>query len=233
MLVPMLDEIIREAAENGTRDVVMGMAHRGRLNVLAHVLGKPYANILVGFETQQSRRRIGVRGGRSGTAAIRAMSNTISASAAPTKRAAFARCPSPSCRTPAIWSSSTRSSEGHARAAQEQREPARRSPIWMSRSALPIAIHGDAAFPGQGVVAETLNMSNLPGYRTGGTIHIIVNNQIGFTTLPSDGRSTLYASDLAKGFEIPIVHVNADDPARLHRGGAHGLAYRESSTKIF
>src|SRR5207302_10134679 len=101
------------------------------------------------------------------------------------------------------------------------------------RAALAVLIHGDAAFPGQGMVAETLNLSQLPGYRVGGTIHIIVNNQIGFTTAPRDGRSTLYASDLAKGFEIPIVHVNADDPIACIAAARMASAYRERFGKDF
>jgi 2-oxoglutarate dehydrogenase E1 component len=98
---------------------------------------------------------------------------------------------------------------------------------------LPILIHGDAAFPGQGVVAETLNFSRLPGYHTGGTLHIIANNQLGYTTFPEETRSTLYASDLAKGFEIPIVHVNADDPEACIEAARLALAYRQQFHKDF
>jgi 2-oxoglutarate dehydrogenase E1 component len=98
---------------------------------------------------------------------------------------------------------------------------------------LPILIHGDAAFPGQGVVAETLNLSRLPGYHTGGTLHIIANNQLGYTTLPEETRGTLYASDLAKGFEIPIVHVNADDPEACIEAARLALGLSASIPKIF
>ena len=121
---------------------------------------------------------------------------------------------------------------GRARAAQEDRTnagPPRRD----SKASLAILIHGDAAFPGQGVVAETLNMSRIPGYRIGGSIHIIANNQLGFTTTPGEGRSTLYASDLAKGFEIPIVHVNADDPMACIAAAKMACAYREKFGKDF
>ncbi len=230
MLVPVLDEIIRTAAENGTRDVVMGMAHRGRLNVLAHVLGKPYANILVGFETQNRDESASVagRGGRGYPGDVKYHLGFRRAY----KESGIREMPITLVPNPSHLEFVNPVVEGHTRAAQEQRTH-RGEPERDVRSALPIAIHGDAAFPGQGVVAETLNMTNLTGYRTGGTIHIIVNNQIGFTTLPSDGRSTLYASDLAKGFEIPIVHVNADDPLACIAAARMALAYRERFHKDF
>ena len=106
-------------------------------------------------------------------------------------------------------------------------------PVRDNKASMAILIHGDAAFPGQGVVAETLNLSALPGYTTGGTIHIIVNNQIGFTTIPGDSRSTLYAGDLAKGFEIPVVHVNADEPEACLMAVRMALEYRETFGKDF
>jgi 2-oxoglutarate dehydrogenase E1 component len=231
MLVPILDEIVREAAENGTRDVVMGMAHRGRLNVLAHVLGKPYANILVGFETQQSRDESASVAGRSGRGYPGDVKYHLGFRRA-YKESGIREMPITLVPNPSHLEFVNPVVEGYCRAAQELRSH-RGQPEQDIRSALPIAIHGDAAFPGQGVVAETLNMTNLAGYRTGGTIHIIVNNQIGFTTLPSDGRSTLYASDLAKGFEIPIVHVNADDPLACIAAARMALAYRERFHKDF
>jgi 2-oxoglutarate dehydrogenase E1 component len=209
MLIPMLDEIIHDAAIAETREVVMGMAHRGRLNVLAHVLGKPYEAILVEFEHAKGDANASVAGrsfdGWTGDVkyhlgARRGYKETGH------DEMRLTLVPNPSHLeyvNPVV--------EGHARAAQERRT-LRGEPVRDDQASLPIVIHGDAAFPGQGIIAETLNLSSLPGYRTGGTIHIIVNNQIGFTTLPSDARSTLYAGDLAKGFEIPIVHVNADDP---------------------
>ena len=230
MLVPVLDEIIRAAAENGTRDVIMGMAHRGRLNVLAHVLGKPYANILIGFETQNRDESASVSG-RSGRGYPGDVKYHLGFRRA-YKESGIREMPITLVPNPSHLEFVNPVVEGHTRAAQEQRSR-RGEPERDVRSALPIAIHGDAAFPGQGVVAETLNMTNLNGYRTGGTIHIIVNNQIGFTTLPSDGRSTLYASDLAKGFEIPIVHVNADDPLACIAAARMALAYRERFHKDF
>ncbi len=231
MLVPVLDEIIRQAAENGTRDVVMGMAHRGRLNVLAHVLGKPYANILVGFETQQSRDESSSVAGRSGRGYPGDVKYHLGFRRA-YKESGIREMPITLVPNPSHLEFVNPVVEGYTRAAQEQRSH-RGQPELDIQSALPIAIHGDAAFPGQGVVAETLNMTNLTGYRTGGTIHIIVNNQIGFTTLPSDGRSTRYSSDLAKGFEIPIVHVNADDPLACIAAARMAVAYRERFHKDF
>ena len=209
MLVPMLNSIIRNAAAAGTREVVIGMAHRGRLNVLAHVLGKPYAAILAEFHA--ANRDAGAAPSGKGTHRLgrrREVSPGRAAGLQGERRRV--RCRSPWRPTPATWSSSTRWSRGApARPRSSATSQARRPQD--KRASLAILIHGDAAFPGQGIVAETLNLSRLAGYSTGGTIHIITNNQIGFTTEPSDARSTLYASDLAKGFEIPIVHVNADD----------------------
>ncbi len=223
VLVPMLDEILRSAAEAGTREVVMGMAHRGRLNVLAHVLGRPYAAVLAEFRatkqgegapfsvhhlsgwTGDVKYHAGARRVYSGNTVVD-MSVTLA--------------PNPSHLefvNPVV--------EGRARSAQEQRDQPGQ-PGQDDLRSLPILMHGDAAFPGQGIVAETLNLSRLPGYRTGGTVHIIVNNQIGFTTEPRSGRSTLYASDLAKGFEIPIVHVNADDPEACLAAARLAHAYR-------
>src|SRR6185369_6792994 len=122
--------------------------------------------------------------------------------------------------------------EGITRACDERRD-APGPAVQDELSSLALLIHGDASFPGQGVVAETLNLSRLPGYRTGGTLHIIANNQLGFTTDPREGRSTLYASDLAKGFEIPIVHVNADDPIACLAAIRLAAAYRSTFGEDF
>ena len=209
MLVPMLDEMIRLAGRMGTREVVMGMAHRGRLNVLCNVLGKPYAAIFEGFKTMQNDDNASVsgRGSQGFSGDVKYHLGYQRAF----KEAGIAEMPIRLIPNPSHLEFVNPVAEGHARAAQEQRVHAG-PPAQNPRASLPILIHGDAAFPGQGVVAETLNMSRLPGYSTGGTIHIISNNQVGFTTSPGEGRSTMYASDLAKGFEIPVVHVNADDP---------------------
>lgn len=228
MMVPMLDELIGEAAETGIKNILIGMAHRGRLNVLAHILNKPYAQILAEFkdpvQTYSFRDDLGWTGDvKYHKGARRAMKGGEPVDLVVTV------APNPShleAVNPVV--------EGMARAASTSvNEPG--SPKINYTATLPILIHGDAAFPGQGIVAETLNLSRLPGYRTGGTIHIITNNQLGYTTSPREGRSTLYASDLAKGFEIPVVHVNADDPEACIEAArmAFAYAYRAGFHKDF
>jgi 2-oxoglutarate dehydrogenase E1 component len=231
IMVPMLDAIIRCAAQAGTREVVMGMAHRGRLNVLAHILNKPYEAILAEFPnpnapTQQAS--VSGSGALGYTGDVKYHKGYVrkyqddGSSAMPITLA-----PNPSHLEfvdPAVV--------GRARAAQETRDHAG-APAQDPKASLAILIHGDAAFPGQGVVAETLNLTQLKGYRVGGVIHIIANNQIGFTTNPGDARSTLYASDLAKGFEMPIVHVNADDAEACIAVSRMACAYRDRFGKDF
>jgi len=227
MLVPMLDELIRLAGEGGVRHVLMGMAHRGRLNVLAHVLGMPYETILAEFKDPLERRlRNDDALGFSGDVKY----HLGGRQAAEDECAAcieITLVPNPShleAVNPVV--------EGMARAAGSQTcQPG--SPRFDPLAALPVLIHGDAAFPGQGVVAETFNLYKLEGYHTGGTIHIITNNQLGFTTDPKDGRSTIFASDLAKGFRVPIVHVNADDPLACLLAIRLGWAYRQQFHRDF
>lgn len=229
-LVPMLDQIVSDAAAAGTREVVMGMAHRGRLNVLAHVLGKPYSVILSEFQVAAREEHIAVSGGgtRGWTGDVKYhLGARRSYTAFKHQEMPVTLAPNPSHLeyvNPVVV--------GRARAAQERRSR-RGVPMQDSAASLAVLIHGDAAFPGQGVVAETLNLSQLPGYTVGGVIHIITNNQIGFTTGPGDARSTLYASDLAKGYEIPIVHVNADDPEACIAVTRMAHAYREHFGKDF
>ena len=225
MLVPVLDEIIAGAGAEGTEEVVIGMAHRGRLNVLAHVLGKPYGKMLVGFQgvdagavdlepadlTGDVKYHMGWRGTH------RLGQHEVTVSLAP---------------NPSHLEFVNPVVVGITRAAQDDTSGPG-APTLDVRRALPILVHGDAAFPGQGVVAETLNMSCLRGYTVGGTIHVIVNNQVGFTTNPSDSRSTRYASDLAKGFEVPIVHVNADDVEACLAVARLAQAYRARFHKDF
>ncbi len=229
-LVPMLDQIIHDAAQTGTHEVVMGMAHRGRLNVLAHVLGKPYAAILAEFESakQDSGASVAGTGNQGWTGDVKyhlGAQRTYTEDG--TAGMPITLAPNPSHLEfvdPVV--------EGRARAAQDLRHQPGKI-VRDSALSLAIQIHGDAAFPGQGIVAETLNLSQLRGYSVGGTIHIITNNQVGFTTDPSDSRSTLSASDLAKGFEIPIVHVNADVPEACIAAARMAWAYREKFGKDF
>src|SRR5215210_5785111 len=203
-IVPMLDETIELGAGAGAREVVLGMAHRGRLNVLAHTVGRPYAAILAEFEGEQTLA-VDTAAPEGGTGDVKyhyGASGTFKTAAG--TRITVTMSPNPSHLeyvNPVI--------EGRARADQTSRKA--RELAHDPAAVVPVLIHGDAAFPGQGIVSETLNLQALPGYTTGGTIHVIANNQLGFTTDPEEGRSTRYASDLAKGFDIPIIHVNADD----------------------
>nr|MBA3258478.1 multifunctional oxoglutarate decarboxylase/oxoglutarate dehydrogenase thiamine pyrophosphate-binding subunit/dihydrolipoyllysine-residue succinyltransferase subunit [Gemmatimonadales bacterium] len=220
MLVPMLDLTIERAAETGARDVVIGMAHRGRLNVLAHTVGRPYETIFAEFEGGRL-----VEGGQltpeGGTGDVKYHHGAEGAYVTSQGKAiTVSLSPNPSHLefvSPVV--------DGRARAKQTQRRG--REAHHDPSAALPVAIHGDAAFAGQGVVAETLNLGALKGYRTGGTLHLITNNQVGFTTDMEDARSTRYASDLAKGFDIPIIHVNADDPEACLSSVRLAMAYRE------
>jgi len=221
MLVPMLDHIVSSAAEAGIATIAIGMAHRGRLNVLAHVLGKPYERILAEFLGLNHREPFSeAEGGSLGyTGDVKYHLGAKRPSGELPLQITLASNPSHlEFVNPVV--------EGIARAAQERRDQPgapQRSPD----ACLPVLIHGDAAFPGEGIVAETLNMAQLPGYTTGGTIHIIVNNQLGYTTEPWEGRSTAYASDVARGYEIPVIHVNADDPEACLIAIRLAFAYRQ------
>lgn len=228
MLVPMLDELLESVAQAGTKKVMLGMAHRGRLNVLAHVLGKPYEQIIAEFQGAYQRPDTGVSesggGGWTGDVKYHLGAGTA-LDGGPEVGTQVFMSPNPSHLEfidPVV--------EGMARAVGERRD--RPGPAQLDeRASLAVQIHGDASFPGEGIVAETLNLSGLPGYRIGGTFHLIANNQLGFTTPPEMGRSTLFASDLAKGFEIPIVHVNADDPEACIAAVRLAHAYREQFRK--
>ncbi|MBC8139639.1 MAG: 2-oxoglutarate dehydrogenase E1 component [Fibrella sp.] len=234
-MVPVLDTIIQCTAQSGTREVVMGMAHRGRLNVLAHVLGKPYAQIFADFPIGGP----GVQGGEEKPAVSDTGSHGYYGDVKYHKGYTRAYAGQSGGEMPITLAPNPSHLEfvnpvvvGRARAAQETRTE-RGEPKRDNKASLAIQIHGDAAFPGQGVVAETLNMGGLKGYSVGGTIHIIANNQVGFTTNPGDARSTLYSSDLAKGFEIPIVHVNGDDPAACVAVARMACAYHQKFGKDF
>ena len=230
MVVPMLDSIIRNAAAAGSHEVVIGMAHRGRLNVLAHTLGKPYAAILAEFHA--ANRSEGASPSGKGSVGWAGDVKYHLGAQRTYRESGIDAMPITLAPNPSHLEFVNPVVEGRARAAQEKRDRPG-APEQSDKASLAILLHGDAAFPGQGVVAETLNMSRLIGYRTGGTIHIITNNQVGFTTEPSDSRSTLYASDLAKGFEVPIVHVNADDVEACIAIARMAYAYRETFGRDF
>ncbi len=207
MMVPMLDQLIGQAAERGLSRILIGMAHRGRLNVLAHVLSKPYAHIVAEFKDQVEKRQLAAHDELGWTGDVKYHLGTHRAVRGGTAvDLSITMVPNPS-----HLEFTNPVAQGMARAAGTSVDRAG-APQFDHTVTLPILVHGDAAFVGEGVVAETLNLARLSGYRTGGTIHIIANNQLGFTTTPGASRSTLYASDLAKGFEIPVIHVNADDP---------------------
>ena len=232
MMVPMLDEVIISSAETGIANIMIGMAHRGRLNVLAHTMNMPYEQILAEFKDplriQELRNAIGWTTGD--VKYHRGTRRTVRKAVAgddPLPGLVISMPPNPShleLINPV--------SVGMERAAGTRADH-RGVPKFDPDLTLQILIHGDASFPGQGVVAETLNLSQLDGYWTGGTIHIIANNQLGFTTEPDDSRSTLYASDLAKGFKVPIVHVNADDPEACIEVARIAFAYQEKFEKDF
>lgn len=232
VMVPMMDEMISEAVLDGAKYINIGMAHRGRLNVLAHVLGKPYERIFAEFqhspnkELVPSEGSIGINFGWTGDVKYHlGLNRQIISETTSEAKLTLANNPSHLEFVGSIV-------EGYTRAVQDNRENPG-YPVENSQSALAILIHGDAAFPGEGIVAETLNLSRLKGYRTGGTVHIISNNTIGFTTESKESRSTRYASDLAKGFEIPILHVNADDPEACMAAAALAVEYRCHFQKDF
>ncbi|HTK42841.1 MAG TPA: multifunctional oxoglutarate decarboxylase/oxoglutarate dehydrogenase thiamine pyrophosphate-binding subunit/dihydrolipoyllysine-residue succinyltransferase subunit [Gemmatimonadales bacterium] len=220
LLVPMLDLTLELAASTGAREVVIGMAHRGRLNVLAHIIGRPYETIFAEFEGGRfvEGNRLTPEGGTGDVKYHHGAEGAFPLRNG--KSIAVTLSPNPSHLefvSPVV--------DGRARATQTLRKG--RSAHHDPTIALPVLIHGDAAFAAQGVVAETLNLSALPGYGVGGTLHIITNNQIGFTTDTQDARSTRYASDLAKGFDAPIIHVNSDDAEACLAAIRLAMAYRE------
>jgi len=218
-MVPMLDVVMQEAADQGARKVIIGMSHRGRLNVLTHVVGVSYEAILAEFEA--GRAGTDARAPEGGLDDVKYHLGAEGAYlTAEDEEVRVLLSPNPShleAVTPVI--------EGRTRAEQTDRS----KPIATQNhgSTLPVLIHGDAAFAAQGVVAETFNLARLEGYTTGGTIHVIANNQVGFTTGPREGRSTDYSSDLAKGFDVPIIHVNADDPEACLSAARLAMMYRE------
>jgi 2-oxoglutarate dehydrogenase E1 component len=218
VLIPMLDEAIELAADGGAHEVVIGMAHRGRLNALVHTVGRSYESILREFEGERSYDALVVDPeGGSGDVKYHLPASGTRVTASGEIEVTIA--PNPShleAVAPVV--------EGWTRAEQTDRSSG--AGLHDPTVALAVLIHGDAAFPGQGVVAETFNLQSLEGYSTGGTLHVITNNQVGYTSDPAESRSTRYSSDLAKGFDVPIVHVNADDPEAALSAVRLALAYR-------
>ncbi len=210
--VPLLDAVLEAAADSGLREVVMGMAHRGRLNVLANIVGKPLDQIFSEFEGNVDPEMVQGSGDVKYHLGAKGTFRSRSGSEIPVELAA----------NPSHLEAVDPVVEGMVRAKQDLvDEPT-------SFSVLPLLVHGDAAFAGQGVVAETLNVSNLRGYRTGGTVHLVIDNQLGFTTAPEAGRSSVYATDVAKMVQAPIFHVNGDDPEACVRVARLAFEYRQT-----
>ena len=216
-LIPLLDEVLQAAALADLDEVVIGMAHRGRLNVLANIVGKPYEKIFNEFEGHLDPKSVQGSGdvkyhlGMTGkfTSPDGSHTTTVSVVANPSHLEAV---------DPVL--------EGIVRAKQDRLDLGLEG-----YTVLPLLVHGDAAFAGQGVVAETLNLSQLRGYRTGGTVHLVVNNQVGFTTAPEYSRSSLYSTDVARMIQAPIFHVNGDDPEAVTRVGHLAFEYRQTFNK--
>jgi 2-oxoglutarate decarboxylase len=220
MTVPMLDELIGLSAAHGGQEVVIGMAHRGRLNVLAHNLGRAYDTIFGEFEGASTLEAVTTIP-QGGTGDVKYHHGTQGLFRLPDGEAIRVNLES----NPSHLEYVSPVVEGATRAAQTSRQGPHAHQD--TNAAVPIVIHGDASFPAQGVVSETLNLQALDGYKVGGTIHIITNNQIGFTTDPDDARSTRWASDLAKGFDVPIIHVNADDVPACMSAVRLAFAFRQ------
>jgi 2-oxoglutarate dehydrogenase E1 component len=209
-VIPVLDRVLNEAAALGIREAVIGMAHRGRLNVLANIIGKPLAQIFSEFEGN-------VGDNVQGSGDVKYHLGAAGVHESPEgKTITVSVAPNPSHLewvNPVV--------EGIVRARQDALGDDER------RRALPILLHGDAAFAGQGIVSETLNLAQLEGYTTGGTLHVVINNQIGFTTLPHDARSSTYCTDVAKMVHAPVFHVNGDDPEAVAHVASLALEYRQ------
>jgi 2-oxoglutarate dehydrogenase E1 component len=216
-LIPLLDEILQDSARANLDEVVIGMSHRGRLNVLANIVGKPYEKIFSEFEGHLDLKSAHGSGdvkyhlGQAGkfTTPDGEYATTVAVVANPSHLEAV---------NPVL--------EGIVRAKQDKIDLK-----LDGYTVLPLLVHGDAAFAGQGVVAETLNLSQLRGYRTGGTIHVVVNNQVGFTTAPEYSRSSMYSTDVARMIQAPIFHVNGDDPEAVVRVARLAFEYRQAFNK--
>jgi 2-oxoglutarate dehydrogenase E1 component len=215
-LIPLLDAVLTEAADAGMDEAVLAMAHRGRLNVLANIVGKSYGQIFKEFEgnldpatthgSGDVKYHLGAEGKYTGADGTEIPTSLVA--------------------NPSHLEAGDPVMEGVVRAKQDILDIG--DPGF---TVLPVMIHGDAAFAGQGVVAETLELSQLRGYRTGGTVHIVVNNQVGFTTAPAESRSSVYSTDVARMIQAPIFHVNGDDPEAVVRVGRLAFAYRQAFAK--
>jgi multifunctional 2-oxoglutarate metabolism enzyme len=215
-VIPLLDEVMTSAAESGLDEVAIGMPHRGRLNVLANLAGKSYAQIFREFEGNQDPRSV------QGSGDVKYHLGTEGSFKAPDG----SECKVYLAANPSHLEAVNPVLEGIARAKQDRIDKGE-----SGFTVLPVLLHGDAAFAGQGVVAETLNLSQLRGYRTGGTIHVVVNNQVGFTTSPAASRSSFYCTDVARMIQAPIFHVNGDDPEACVRVAALAFEYRQAFKK--
>ena len=220
MTVPMIDEIIQLSATQRAREVVVGTAHRGRLNILAHNLGRPYDTIFAEFEGASTLEPITTIP-QGGTGDVKYHHGAQGSYQLQSGESIIVRLES----NPSHLEFVGPVADGATRAAQTTRQGPHTHQD--TNAAIPIILHGDAAFPAQGVVAETFNLQGLDGYTVGGTIHLIQNNQVGFTTDPEDSRSTTWASDLAKGFDVPIIHVNADNVAACISAVRLAFAFRQ------
>ncbi len=211
MLIPLLDALIERAARLEVKEIVLGMSHRGRLNVLANILDKPYGLIFSEFDEIAPKTFAG-----DGDVKYH-LGFSADRTTAEGQHVHISLTPNPShleAVNPVV--------EGRVRAKQRRFKDTAR------KLGLPVLIHGDAAFAGQGLVAETLNLSQLSGYKTGGTVHLVVNNQIGFTTNPIDSRSTRYCTDVAKMIEVPIFHVNGEDPEAVVYVAELAMEFRQT-----
>ena len=221
-MIPIIDTLLSDAAADGMEEVVIGMAHRGRLNVLANIIGKPYEQIFSEFEgnidpsTAQGSGDVKYHLGSE---------DTFTGFTGEDIRVTLASNPSHLEAVNPVVQGTVRAKQDRLRDYDPTSENNARNGVF------PLLVHGDAAFAGQGVVAETLNLSQLTGYQTGGTVHLVINNQIGFTTVPADARSSTYATDIARAIEAPIFHVNGDDPEACVRIARLALEYRQRFNK--
>src|SRR5512139_4319585 len=215
-VIPLLDQVMCSAAAGGLDEVCIGMPHRGRLNVLANLAGKSYGQIFREFEGNQDPRSV------QGSGDVKYHLGTEGTYTTPDGH----DCKVYLAANPSHLEAVNPVLEGIARAKQDRIDKGERG-----FTVLPVLLHGDAAFAGQGVVAETLNLSQLRGYRTGGTVHVVINNQVGFTTSPSSSRSSTYSTDVARMVQAPIFHVNGDDPEACIRVARLAFEYRQAFKK--